>query len=172
MDKTPPDAAPSLVRRLAPDDADAFRAVHLEALRLHPAAFAAAYEEECGLPLAVFRARLERLAVFGGFVEGELAGIATLQRQTLLKRRHMAMLWGMYVRERFRGTELAAAIMRAVLAHAESEVDQVELYVAVGNDRASRFYKGFGFEPYGVMRRSLRVQGVDYDAEMLVRIFR
>jgi len=62
--------------------------------------------------------------------------------------------------------------MRAVLAHAESEVDQVELYVAVGNDRASRFYKGFGFEPYGVMRRSLRVQGVDYDAEMLVRIFR
>lgn len=160
------------IRQLGPDDAETFRALHLEALRTHPAAFAMAYEEDCELPLSAFAARLEQLAVFGGFVAGELEGIATLQRQPLLKRRHVAMIWGMYVRDAFRGSGLAGAILRAVLARAEGEVDQVELYVAAGNDRASRFYRGLGFEPYGVMRRSLRVDGVDHDAEMMVRMFR
>ncbi|HEY0835448.1 MAG TPA: GNAT family N-acetyltransferase, partial [Azospirillum sp.] len=148
------------VRQLGPSDAEAFRAVHLEALKAHPAAFAMSHEEERDLPPSEFRSRLEHLAVFGGFVDGALAGIATLQRQPLLKRRHVAMVWGMYVRDAARRTGLASAILRAVMARAESEVDQLELYVAVGNDRARGFYKAMGFETYGVMRRSLRVQGV------------
>jgi len=160
------------VRQLVPSDAEAFRALHLEALEKYPAAFAMAYEEECDLPLTEFQTRLDRLIVFGGFVDGALAGIATLQRQPLLKRRHMAMVWGMYVQDALRGSGLAAVIFQAVIDRAEREVDQLELYVAAGNERASQFYKRFGFEPYGVMRRSLRVSGVDYDAEMMVRIFR
>lgn len=172
MIEAPDRIAAQNVRQLGEADAEAFRALHLEALRTHPAAFAAAYEEECDLPPSEFRTRLERLTVFGGFVDGALAGIATLQRYPQLKRRHVAMIWGMYVREAVRGSGLSAAILRAVMEHAEREVDQVELYVAVGNDRARRFYAGFGFEPYGVMRRSLRVEGVDHDAEMMVRIFR
>jgi len=160
------------VRQLVPGDADAFRVLHLEALEKYPAAFAMAYEEECDLPLTEFQARLERLIVFGGFVDGALAGIATLQQQPLMKRRHMAMVWGMYVKDAFRGSGLAAAIFQADIDRAEREVDQLELYVAAGNERASQFYKRFGFEPYGVMRRSLRVKGADYDAEMMVRIFR
>jgi RimJ/RimL family protein N-acetyltransferase len=172
MTSAPNHAAAHTVRQLAPDDAEAFRALHLEALKTHPAAFATAYEEDCDRPLPEFRARLEQLAVFGGFVDGTLAGIATLQRQPLLKRRHVAMVWGMYVRDAFRGSGLASAILRAVIARAEAEVDQLELYVAVGNERARRFYRAMGFEPYGVMRRSLRVDGVDHDAEMMVRMFR
>lgn len=168
----PSDAPPYIVRQLVARDAEAFRAAHIEALRTYPAAFAAAYEEECDLPLSEFESRLERLTVFGGFMDGALAGIATLQRQPLLKRRHVAMVWGMYVRDAFCGSGLASAILQAVIDRAEREVDQLELYVAVGNDRASRFYRKFGFERYGVMRRSLRVAGVDYDAEMMVRIFR
>lgn len=160
------------VRQLGAADADDFRTLHLEALQAHPAAFAASYEEECDLPLSAFETRLEQLAVFGGFVDGTLEGTATLQRYPQRKRRHVAMIWGMYVRAARRGSGVAGAIMRAVLAHAEREVDQVELYVAVGNDRAGRFYRSLGFEPYGVMRRSLRVDGVDHDAEMMVRMFR
>jgi ribosomal protein S18 acetylase RimI-like enzyme len=146
--------------------------LHLKALATYPAAFAMAFEEECDLPLAEFQARLERLTVFGGFVDGALTGIATLQRQPLLKRRHVAMVWGIYVRQGAQGSGLAAAILQAVIDRAASEADQLELYVALGNERASRFYKRFGFERYGIMRRSLRIGGVDHDAEMMVRIFR
>jgi ribosomal protein S18 acetylase RimI-like enzyme len=160
------------VRQLGPEDAEAFRDLHLEALRACPAAFAMSFEEECGLPLDAFRTRLEQLIVFGGFVDGRLRGIATLQKQPLKKRAHMAMVWGMYVSAEERGSGLARAVFEAVLERAEREVDQVELYVAAGNERASRFYRSYGFEPYGLMRRSLRVEGVDHDAEMMVRIFR
>ena len=160
------------VRQLDASDAEAFRALHLEALQVHPAAFAMSYEEECDLPLTEFRSRLQHLTIFGGFAGEKLVGIATLQHQALKKRRHMAMVWGMYVQDAARGTGLAEAIFQAVIDRAETEVDQLELYVAIGNDRASRFYRRFGFERYGVMRRSLRVDGVDYDAEMMVRIFR
>lgn len=160
------------VRQLTADDAEAFRFLHLEALRAYPAAFAMSWEEERNVPHAEFRARLGQLIVFGGFVGGELAGIATLQKQALEKRKHMAMLWGMYVKDAYRGSGLAADILQAAIDRAQREVDQLELYVAVGNDRASRFYKSFGFETYGVMRRSLRVDGVDHDAEMMVRLFR
>lgn len=165
-------ASATVIRQLGPADAEAFRAIHLESLRAHPTAFAAAYEEERDLPPAAFGARLESLVVFGAFADGALTGVATLSRHPQLKRRHVAMIWGMYVRPAHRGSGLAEALFQAVLDHAEREVDQVELYVAVGNERAGRFYRGFGFERYGVMRRSLRVGGVDHDAEMLVRIFR
>ena len=131
-----------------------------------------AWEEERDLPLSDFAARLDQLIVYGGFVDGALAGIATLQKQALRKRVHVAMLWGMYVNGEARGTGLADAILQAVIARAEQEVDQLELYVAVGNEPAARFYRRYGFETYGVMRRSLRVDGVDHDAEMMVRIFR
>lgn len=163
---------PQSVRQLLASDAPAFRTLHLEALEKHPTAFAMAYEDECHLPLSEFRSRLNDLIVFGGFVDGALAGMATLQRHTLMKRRHVAMLWGMYVKDALRGSGLAPSILQSVIQRAESEVDQLELYVALGNERARRFYRGWGFEPYGVMRRSLRVQAVDYDAEMMVKIFR
>jgi ribosomal protein S18 acetylase RimI-like enzyme len=161
-----------LIRQLMAADAEPFRAIHLEALQSHPEAFAMAWEEECDLPLSDFEARLGQLIVYGGFVDGRLTGIATLQKQPLRKRAHTAMLWGMYVRPAARGSGLAAAILEAVIARAEQEVDQLELYVAVGNDGAARFYRRHGFEIYGVMRRSLRVDGVDHHAAMMVRIFR
>jgi RimJ/RimL family protein N-acetyltransferase len=44
--------------------------------------------------------------------------------------------------------------------------------VAIGNQSARRFYRRFGFEQYGVMPRSIRVDGVDHDAEMRALSFR
>jgi ribosomal protein S18 acetylase RimI-like enzyme len=160
------------VRQLSSDDAEAFRALRLESLRVHPEAFGASYEEECDLPLSDFQTQLDRFTVFGGFVGASLAGIAMLQRNAQKKRQHVAMIWGMYVREEQRGTGLARSILDAVIARAEQEVDQLELYVAVSNPRANRLYQALGFERFGVMRRSLRVGGVDHDADMMVKIFR
>ena len=76
------------------------------------------------------------------------------------------------IREGKRGTGLAAALFHHVLEVASREVDQVDLYVAVENERAWRFYQRFGFESYGVMPRALRVAGADYDALMMTRKFR
>jgi ribosomal protein S18 acetylase RimI-like enzyme len=160
------------IRALNGADAAAYQPVLLEALELHPGAFAAAYEDELLEPLDSVARRLDSGAVFGAFVAGELRAIVTYARHPQRKRDHVAMVWGMYVREAERGTGLARALFEHVVAYAEQEVDQLELYVAVGNEPARRFYRRFGFEPYGVMPRSIRVDGTDHDAEMLVLSFR
>jgi GNAT superfamily N-acetyltransferase len=160
------------IRMLAGADAARFQPVHLEALRLHPDAFAASYEDDLAHSLDEVARRLDQGTVFGGFVDGELVAIATYQRHAQRKRCHVAMVWGMYVRESHRGTGLAEALFSRVVEHAGREVDQLELYVATGNERARSFYRRFGFVPYGVMPRSIRVDGIDRDAEMLALAFR
>jgi ribosomal protein S18 acetylase RimI-like enzyme len=78
----------------------------------------------------------------------------------------------MHVGDGHRGTGVAAELFQHVLQVAEREVDQVDLYVAVENQRAWKFDRRFGFESYGVMPRALPVAGVDYDALMMTKRFR
>jgi 3-hydroxyisobutyrate dehydrogenase-like beta-hydroxyacid dehydrogenase/ribosomal protein S18 acetylase RimI-like enzyme len=166
------DCGATTVRRLRRDDAQTFRTVLLDALKEHPDAFSASFEDELRLPIETFEGRLESGEMFGAFAGDALVGIVTLQPGALRKRRHVAMLWGMYVVPTVRRTGVAACLMAAALEHASAQVDQVELFVNIENDVARRFYRRFGFEPYGHMRRALRVDGRDYDAEMMVRVFR
>jgi ribosomal protein S18 acetylase RimI-like enzyme len=148
--------------------------VFLEALEAHPAAFAASAEDESVLAVEDFAKRLsgKESMVFGVLAGDDLAAVATFVPQSLRKRRHVAMIWGMYVRPQFEGTGMGKALMRHVLQFAENQVDQVELYVNVTNERARGLYVRLGFERYGVMRRALRVDGTDHDADMLVKVFR
>ena len=105
-------------------------------------------------------------------MDGRLCAIATFLQQASPKRRHVGMIWNMYVSEERRGTGLADMLFKYVLEAASLKVDQVELYVAVDNPRGTKFYRKFGFESYGVLPRALRVQGADFDALMMVKKFR
>ena len=66
---------PFITRQLGPDDAAGYRAVRLDGLQRHPAAFGAAWAEEAEQPLDWFAGRLRDNAVFGGWTKGPaLAG--------------------------------------------------------------------------------------------------
>ena len=160
------------IRQLKAEDAAEYQAVFLAALQSAPAAFAADYDEESVRSSDQIAERIRREVIFGAFVDGRLCAIATFLQQTALKRRHVGMIWNMYVSEERRGTGLADTLFKYVLEAASPKVDQVELYVAVDNPRGSKFYRRFGFESYGVMPRALRVQGADFDALMMVKKFR
>jgi ribosomal protein S18 acetylase RimI-like enzyme len=160
------------IRQLEAANGAEYQALFLEALRSAPAAFAADYDEESARSSEHIAERFRREVIFGGFVSGRLYGIATFLQQMPPKRRHVGMIWNMYVSEEQRGSGLADMLFKHVLEAASLKVDQVELYVAVDNPRGRRFYRKFGFESYGVMPRALRVQGQDYDALMMVRKFR
>ena len=96
----------------------AYRELRLEGLARHPDAFGASWEDEAARPLPWFAERLERNAVFGGWVAGgsELAGVAGLLVPEAAKLRHKGVLWGMYVRPRARRTGLAAALLEGARA--------------------------------------------------------
>ncbi len=165
---------PAMVRRLAGADAAAWQALRLEALRRHPEAFGAAEEDEGDPPEAIVAARLERGppdAVLGAFAAGALLGAAGLAVQAGRKRRHLALLWGLYVRPEARGRGLGAALVAAVVAAARAaEVEQLQLGVGAGNAAAMALYRAAGFQPFGTEPCALRLGPGNYVDEVLMAL--
>jgi RimJ/RimL family protein N-acetyltransferase len=160
-----------VIRRLEPSDVDAFRALRLDALRLHPEAFGMAYEDEAKLDRAQFAERLATPGIirFGAFdADGRMVGLVGLQIPSGAKQRHKAFLFSMYIEAAHRGTGLARQLVETVIAAArEAGAVVVHLTVEAGNMRAQRLYRRLGFSTYGVERRSLLVENNYHDEELM-----
>ena len=160
-----------VIRPLRTEDAPQWRDLRLEALRTHPTAFAASYEEALEQDLDAFAARIPppdgASVLFGAFRDGVLAGSAGVHVHPAPKQRHKAQLWGMYVVPSLRRHGVGALLVRAAIAHARTRVAVLQLVVNLHNDPARALYRSFGFEVYGIERRGLRHDGVDHDDELM-----
>lgn len=157
------------IHRLTEADAPAYRELRLEALRTHPEAFGADFEDEAGHDVDWFAERIGRSAVFGASADDQLLGSSTFFRVAERKSAHLGMLVAMYVRPAARGSGAALRLVEAVLEHAAGEVIQVHLGVGVDNLPARRLYEKAGFEIYGTEPRSLHVNGRYIDEHLMVR---
>ena len=151
------------IRRLLPADAADYRELRLEALRDHPEAFTAAFEEERERPVEWTAARLEEGFVLGGRADGGLLGCAGFFVRHGPKLSHKGVLWGMYVRPAGRGSGLSRALIAAIIDHARGKVDELTLSVATENVAALGAYRAMGFEDCGYEARLMRVGGRDID---------
>ena len=158
-------------RRLSGADAEAFQALRLEALAQHPAAFAAAPEEEAGRSLDDVALRLSRGAVFGACIGDRLAGSAGFVQPERIKKRHKGVLWGVYVRAAERGQGLGRALVECVIARARDQVEQLHATVSTTNLAARQLYRQLGFQIYGLEPRGLKVGDEYFDQELLVLLF-
>jgi GNAT superfamily N-acetyltransferase len=156
------------VRRLGPADAAAYQALRLDALARHPCAFRGHLDEESGQDLAAFAARLEALAIFGGFVDGALCGLAGLEIAQGCNKRHKGTLFGVYVCPDRRRAGLGHAVVTAVIEHARGLVEQLHAAVVTTAHPARALYGKLGFEPYGLESRALKVGQEYFDQELLV----
>ena len=165
------------IRRLDEGDALAFRVLYLCALYEHPEAFIAAYEEEQSEPVERMAERLRASTpenfYVGAFVDGRLVGIAHFERQAGTKVRHRAYIGGMYVALEKRGLGIGRALLDWAIAHARSlpELEEVGLWVIIGNEPAQALYKSAGFEVFCIEPRAIKIQGRYYDgAGMILRL--
>jgi RimJ/RimL family protein N-acetyltransferase len=158
------------IHPLRPGEPDQYREIRLEALRLHPEAFGASFDDEAARPLAFFEQLLTANTIFGGYVDDALMGTAGFMPETSAKRLHKSHLWGMYVRRAARGTGLAHHLVDAVLNHAKSHAELIQLSVVSDNFAAQRLYASAGFTPYGVEARSLKVDGRYLDEVLMVKL--
>jgi len=152
------------VIRLAPNRAIEYRALMLEAYKLHPDAFTSSIAERADLPLGWWAKRIEEdpnatEAVFGAIIEGKLAGVAGLAFETREKTTHKATLFGMYVPYRLRRQGLGRELVHAVFNHARSRPETlvVQLTVTADNAAALRLYESCGFVSYGTEPLAVRV---------------
>jgi ribosomal protein S18 acetylase RimI-like enzyme len=158
------------VRPLGVDDVDEFQRVRLDALRLHPQAFIASYEDESVLDRVQFAERLATpgLTRFGAFAQQEMVGLVGLQMPSGFKVRHKAHLFSMYVAVGHRRSGLAERLVQAVIDGArEAGALLLQLTVTAGNTPAQSLYSRMGFQVYGIERRALLLGNRFYDEELM-----
>lgn len=163
------------IRILLAGDAAAFQELRLLALRECPTAFSSSYEEECDIPLTRVGERLAPApdrAVFGAFDDGRLVGTVGLLRERHRKLSHKAIVWGVYVAPDSRKRGVGRRLLQAALDHAAamSALRKVILGVNASNSASIALYKSLDFEPYGVEKGFMLVDGVLHDEIHMSRV--
>jgi RimJ/RimL family protein N-acetyltransferase len=160
-------------RRLTAADADAYRQVRLHGLKESPQAFSADFELSATLPLEHFATRLKSEVdafVIGAFVDARLVGIGGFYRDDGPKLRHKGTIWGVYVMPEHRSGGLGRKLIGEIIANAAvvPDIQQINITVTAANERARQLYRSMGFEPWGLERRALWIDGRFYDDEHMV----
>jgi len=163
------------LRPLTPADAPAYREVRLLALETDPLAFITTAAEFAARPLAEVATQLEarpEAITFGAFVEGGLAGLLTVARETRPSLAHRANVFGVSVLPAARGRGCGDALLRAGIAHALAwkGVTSLHLGVMETQEAARRLYERHGFELWGTQPDAVRdAQGRSYAEHHLWR---
>jgi L-amino acid N-acyltransferase YncA len=158
-----------LVRPLDTQDAAAYQALRLHALRTSPAAFSSSYADEAERSIAEIVPRVRPAAdgsrcLFGAFIDQELVGFVAFLRPERAKLSHCAEVAGMYVDAGCRQRGIGAALLQALVAHAKAlGVRQLKLGVNRSNAAARQLYESAGFVCFGTEPDALCVDGVYYD---------
>ncbi|MBT0626454.1 GNAT family N-acetyltransferase [Pseudomonas fluorescens] len=154
-----------MIRSLGANDAEAYRALMLEAYGAYPQAFTSSVAERALMPLSWWEKRvdspLDRL--LGAFEGHALVGIVGLAFEPREKARHKVTLFGMYVNEAYQQKGVGRQLVEAALSEARrhSRLKLIQLTVTAGNDAAFALYQRCGFIQYGLEPLAVRV-GEDY----------
>ena len=162
------------LRTLTPDDADQYWTLRLESLEREPWAFAASPQEYDGLtPELLARRHLadkgDGSFMLGAFDGGKLVGMAGCIREGHLKRRHRASVVAVYLTASHRGHGYGRRLIEEIVRRAR-EIEGLEILTlgVISDDTpAHRLYHSLGFQPYGIERRGMLVEGVPIDEELM-----
>jgi ribosomal protein S18 acetylase RimI-like enzyme len=164
------------IRPLGPADAPAFRVRRVRALGNHPEAFGRTPEEVDSIEMLAERFRADADSdvefVLGAFDRDTLVGIAGCRRERLVKHRHKATIWGVYVAPERRGTGLGRLLFVAVVARARTwpGLESLWLDVTTTNAGARALYASCGFRTIAIRPRTLKVgeRYYYYDEELML----
>jgi ribosomal protein S18 acetylase RimI-like enzyme len=158
------------IRILNPKDAEAYQNIRLKALKDHPEAFSASFEEEKQFPLERFENRLIEgvTFTFGAFIDEQLMGVVTLVLEQKNKLNHRANIVGMYVDTEKRRSGIGKRLMGEAIGKAKEidVIEQIYLTVTSSNAPAKKLYQTLGFETYGVDKRALKLGNSYFDDEL------
>ena len=162
----------AIIRKLTPEDAEAFVALRHEMLTDNPLAFGSSPEDDRVGDVGKVREILGGGAhhvIFGAFAP-DLAGCVGVACASQRKAAHIAMVWGMYVSPRQRRKGIARRLLDSAIAHARTQegVRQVQLGVSDVTPGARALYEAAGFVRWGTEPRATQYEGRFVDEHHLV----
>jgi len=154
------------------NDAPAFRYLRLEALQKHPESFSSDYAMTIAFPSTFWEQRLHDIdqtgAVFFAAHEGDLIGMCGIHREASPKLHHTAKIWGVYVKEEWRGLQITEGLISRCTGWAmEKGIKIIKLAIVTTNTRAIKAYTRCGFTSYGVEPMALCIEDTFYDQMLM-----
>lgn len=163
------------IRLLRAEEFDAIDQLRLKALQTNPESFLSTFEETIAMTRD-FRLQRHNNYLEGGnaiivAVDGDTyAGMTGLIRETRLKIRHIANIWGVFVAPEFRGKGLSRRMMEFAIEEATSwqGVEQIKISVVSTNTLAHDLYERLGFVDWGHEPRAAKVGDTYWDETHMI----
>jgi ribosomal protein S18 acetylase RimI-like enzyme len=164
--------ASTMIKPLTIDDFDIWKAARLEAVRLHPDSFGESLADVEKQNKSYFAKSLETATILAYFVGDEIAGMIGCFRFTPHNAQHKGVIFGMYVKEKYRRQSIAAQLLDAIEKHAKANFNlvQLQLHVTTQNQKAFPLYKKRGYSVYGTEPKSLLINGKFYDDYLMAKL--
>ncbi len=166
------------IRKLTADDAAAFREIRVEMCGTHPEAFAQTpgevaemSEDQCREWWAPSDAFPEKF-VLAAFEGERIVGTAAFRREEMLKERHRAFVWSVYVRSDARGKGISKLLMKQIIDEARlmEGLEILSLAVSLTQTGARTLYTSLGFFTTGLILHGYKLPDgryIDHEEMML-----
>jgi ribosomal protein S18 acetylase RimI-like enzyme len=165
------------IRIAVPDDSPTLLELRLEALSMHPEAFAADVDMTAAEGADVWAERIANYArrqsdaICIAECQNQIIGMAGVGLGHWPKTRHSGFIWGVYVTPDWRGMHIAEAILNECSGWAKDHGGVVvKLGVVTTNMSAIHCYTRCGFSVYGIEPKVIYHDGVYYDELSMVRL--
>ena len=158
------------VKKLPPDRRKEFRELRLEALQNDPLAFGSSYEEEKNLTKDEWKRRIKN-ALFAS-ANDTLVGMIVYIIDNKMKTKHIATIFGVYVKHENRGQGIGKKLIESALEIIQKNVNVSKIKLTVNPEQkaAVKLYETFGFEVVGRLKNELKVDDKFYD-ELIMEKF-
>ncbi len=167
------------IRQLSEKDWKEYWRLRLIALKNHPEAFGASYDDYVLQTddylydrfVNSYLSPIEENVIFGAFDGTQLVGVMGIAREKNRKQRHKATVWGVFVDDAYRGQGVAQNLMSEVIQLGKKwdGVLQLMLSAEKNNTAAINLYLSFGFVEYGVEPRFSMIDGIFYDELYMIK---
>jgi RimJ/RimL family protein N-acetyltransferase len=168
---------PIIIRKLQPHESAIYRQIRLACLKSASDYFGSTYEEEASNPKLKFETFIENRSrdhfMFGAFDDGHLIGITGFKRMERQRDRHRGEVVQVYVDAGYRGQNVGEKLIRSVLDHAFSldGIEQIQLSVIAGNEKAITLYEKIGFKTFGIQPNYFKI-GDGYRDQQFMQLFK
>jgi len=153
-----------MIKKLEKNDWQQFKQIRLEALKKSPDSFLSSFEKESKIADEFWLEQLDKDIIFGYFTDNEIVGCCGLLLEKKAKIAHTATLFGMYVKDKTRGSGIGLELVNAVKNCAKNNyVKHLYLGCNAENLGAVKLYRKCGFKVYGTKPNYSKIGDKFYD---------
>jgi ribosomal protein S18 acetylase RimI-like enzyme len=161
--------------KLKESDWKKFKELRLEAIQNDGHAFGSSYQELIKLTEKEWKEKILKpgSCIFIAKDKDDFIGMAAAYQEEGEKCRHVAYIWGVYVKDIHRQKGIGRQLMEAILSALKSnrEVVKANLNVTTTQIGAVKLYESLGFTITGTSHREIKINGEYFDEHSMEKIF-